>query len=169
MTRGLEIPPGKKLVEYRDSAGRLCHRLVELTETSGGGVDGDTQAVALSSTPASGSQTVAGSNPARRSPKQQRKPNKTEAKYACEFLIAKPGVDSWGYEQIKLRLGGEKVYYVPDFFVMRDGKPELHEVKASHRFAEKGKLKWRWARDSWGHVFKFVFAMRVKGGWEIEE
>lgn len=174
VTMKLELPPGAKLVPCGKG-----HRIVYADEsvvtgqnnTSGGSTDCDVQeceaqmALGKQGEPCNPTLPKArksGSRPDRRSP------NKTESLYMVEKLGTTDTNSCVMYEAIKLRLD-DGTFYVPDFVVTGEEMPELHEVKAPHRFAEKGRLKWRWAKQLYGHIFRFVFAMRVKGGWRIEE
>jgi len=98
-------------------------------------------------------------------------PNKTENRYRTERLLPMYPDFAIHYEAIKLRLA-DGTWYIPDFLVAPihvGQRLELHEVKAPHRFAEKGMLKWKWAKEKYGHIFRFVFAMWRDGKWEIKE
>lgn len=92
--------------------------------------------------------------------------SKLERDYA-EFLDSRDDVTEWKYEPIKIRLRGKR-YYRPDFLVVfTDGTGLYHEVKAPHRWSEKGILKLCYAADM-NPDLTFILVTKVKGGWEEE-
>ena len=69
--------------------------------------------------------------------------NKTEQKYACHLegqRVAGLIVD-WQFEPFGLRLSENKCFYHPDFFVIREDKFLVHEVKAFNKKAGKPLVK----------------------------
>lgn len=92
--------------------------------------------------------------------------NQLEKAYAA-FLATRPDVVSFKYEAIRLPLRKRR-FYRPDFqVVFADGRMEFHEVKAKHRWYEKGLLKLAWAADHYAEL-RFVLVERTKGGWTEE-
>lgn len=92
--------------------------------------------------------------------------NKWESQYAmnlhCELLGGM--ISHWGFETVKIRLA-KRTWYTPDFFIIRDGKVEFHEVKGHWRDDARVKTKvaaeqCRWAtfyivtKDKNGHWTK---------------
>jgi hypothetical protein len=97
--------------------------------------------------------------------------NKTEAAWARR-LDADPAVRAWHYEEVKVRVGMERAWYTPDFFVeYRDGTYGFDEVKGAHvrdkgraRFQAAARLhpwaRWRmWQMES-TYLWKCVYDYR---------
>lgn len=99
-------------------------------------------------------------------PRQARTPNKTEAAYARAYLA---GQDA-RYEALTFRLAcGAK--YTPDFVVFVDGRPtECHECKGGYRLPSHGRsrLAFLQAKVEFPGL-KWVFAVKSKDGWRVEE
>lgn len=92
--------------------------------------------------------------------------NKLEKAYS-EFLGSREDVASHEYETVKLKLRGRRFYLVDFKVLFVDGHVEMHEIKAKHRWYEKGVLKLCYAADMYPE-HRFVLVERVKGGW-VEE
>jgi len=91
--------------------------------------------------------------------------NKTEAAYA-RFLSTVPGVESFAYEPVKLRLA-KATFYTPDFMVvLSDGGIEMHEVKGFWRDDARVKIKVAAEQFPW---FRFRAVTKVGMGWNFED
>ncbi len=99
--------------------------------------------------------------------KGHRRPNKTEAEYAAEWLR---GQDA-RYEAVTVRLAnGHR--YTPDWVVFEGGRPvEFHEVKGAWRFGshQRARLAFDQAAAEWPGV-RWVWAeRRGDGTWRVRE
>lgn len=93
------------------------------------------------------------------------KMNKTETRYAREFLVGNPRVIEWHYESINLRLG-ESLFYCPDFLVvMDDGRRRFVEVKGGY-VREDAEVKFKAAAMRYTLLAYFeMWQWTKKGGW----
>ncbi|MGC9261832.1 MAG: DUF1064 domain-containing protein [Phycisphaerae bacterium] len=92
--------------------------------------------------------------------------NRWESQYAGELeLLKHAGVIShWGFETIKLRLA-KKTWYTPDFFVIREGRMEFHEVKGFWRDDARVKVKVAAENCRWA---TFVIVTKESGTFAAE-
>ncbi len=93
-----------------------------------------------------------------------------ERDYAAHLEILKQAgaIKFWGYECVKLKLGGKKryVYFTPDFIVVfADGHTEAHECKGF--FREAAKLRTNIAAGL--YPWPIIVIKRDREGWKREE
>lgn len=107
--------------------------------------------------------------------KKRMERNKTEARFErlLEARLARGEIVSFEFQGRTLRWP-DAMRYTPDFLVVDeigdiDGKPlvaeTLIEVKGAHQWA-KDVIKFRAARDKWGHLYCFEFWQEIDGQWQ---
>ena len=98
------------------------------------------------------------------------KMNKTEARYAAEFLAPqKHGllIKDWGFERLRIYLGN-RTWYWPDFDVVElNDSLTLVEVKGAY-VREDAWIKLKIAASMYPH-FNVVMAQYIKGQWIVRK
>jgi len=93
--------------------------------------------------------------------------NRTEQRYALELDMFKAAgeVVAWGYERMKFRVGVDRCWYTPDFYVERtDGILEFVDVKGGGGFEDDALVKIKAAAEQYPQ-FLWVAATYIKGQW----
>lgn len=108
--------------------------------------------------------------------KRRKEMNKTEERFAAFVLdpkVRQHDYESYEYEGLTLRWP-DGMRYTPDFVAIREVvgigakyplvSIVLIEVKGAHQWA-KDVVKFRAARDKWGHIYRFEFWTYQDGEW----